>query len=245
MIRFCVLASGSRGNSIYIESPGSRILIDAGLSGKETLGRLSAIGVPPESLDALVVSHEHTDHIRGVGVLARRLEVPVYITRTTLDAAAATLKKIPALQLFRDGTSLRIGDMSLRPFAASHDAADPVNFVVGHEESQVGIVTDLGVVTTLARSRLKGCGALILETNHDMEMLRKGPYPPSLKQRILSRVGHLSNVQAARLLEEIHHDGMQCLCLAHLSEENNHRIWRSTKWTGSSVDFPCVLPFTC
>ena len=221
MIRICVLASGSKGNSVYIESERARILIDAGLSGKEIQRRLLTIGVQPGDLSALVVSHEHVDHVRGVGVLSRRHELPVYITEPTFRAASSMLKRIDPVHFFRDGVSFEIGDLTIRPYASSHDAVDPVNFTVSNRNVKLGLATDLGFASALARHCLRNCQALILETNHDLEMLRTGPYPEPLKQRILSRFGHLSNDQAAELLADLHHLDLKHVFLAHLSEANN------------------------
>ena len=221
MIRICVLASGSKGNSVYIESERTRILIDAGLSGKEIQRRLLAIGARPGDLSAVVVSHEHIDHVRGVGVLSRQCELPVYITEPTFRAASSMLKRMDSVHFFRDGVSFKIGDLTIRPYASSHDAIDPVNFTVSNGNVKLGLATDLGFASALARNCLRNCQALILEANHDREMLRTGPYPEPLKQRILSRLGHLSNDQTAELLADLHHLDLRHVFLAHLSEANN------------------------
>jgi len=221
MIRVCVLASGSKGNSVFIESERARILIDAGLSGKEIRLRLLSLNVHPDDLSALIVSHEHADHVKGIGVLSRQHELPVYITEPTYHAASSMLKHIEPVHFFRDGVSFKVGDLTIRPYASSHDAVDPVNFTVSNGNIKLGLATDLGFASALVRNCLRNCHALILETNHDREMLRAGTYPEPLKQRILSRLGHLSNDQAAELLADLHHLDLRHVFLAHLSEANN------------------------
>ncbi|MBI4773946.1 MAG: MBL fold metallo-hydrolase [Deltaproteobacteria bacterium] len=221
MIRICVLASGSKGNSVFIESERTSILIDAGLSGKEIRQRLLCIGAHPGQLSALIVTHEHADHVKGVGVLSRQHELPVYITEPTYHAASSMLKQVEHVHFFRDGVSFKVGDLTIRPYASSHDAVDPVNFTVSNGNVKLGLATDLGFASALTRNCLRNCHALILETNHDREMLRLGPYPEPLKQRILSRLGHLSNDQAAELLADLDHLDLRHVFLAHLSEANN------------------------
>jgi phosphoribosyl 1,2-cyclic phosphodiesterase len=217
----CVLASGSRGNCVYLDGGGTAILIDAGLSGIELTRRMAARGLDPEQLNAIVVSHEHSDHINGVGVLSRRYKIPVYASRKTADAAHNSWGKLSDLVHFECGRPFSIENLTLRPFSLSHDAADPAGFTISRNGTKIGLATDLGIATAMVKSHLKACTALILEANHDPEMLINGPYPWHLKQRIKGRSGHLSNVDTRELLHELVHDGLRQVLLAHLSEKNN------------------------
>ncbi|MEW5948101.1 MAG: MBL fold metallo-hydrolase [Thermodesulfobacteriota bacterium] len=222
MIRFCVLASGSKGNCTYLESQGARFLVDAGLSATEITRRLNTIGVSPDSLNGVIVTHEHNDHIRGVGVISRRFDLPVYMTSATHRAAARYLGRIKEVCTVESGRSFSVDSITVHPFSIPHDAADPIGLCVSNDRVKLGISTDLGMVTRLASNELKGCQAVIMEANHDPEMLEYGPYPWELKQRIKGRLGHLSNYQTCQLLEEILHPGLQHIVLAHLSQVNNH-----------------------
>lgn len=217
----CVLASGSRGNSIYVAGGRSAILIDAGLSGVEIERRLQSRNISPESLDAIVVSHEHTDHVKGVGVLSRRYNLPVYMNDGTRAAALTQLGKISRLKRFECGHPFQIDALTLHPFSISHDARDPVGFAIHHDGVRVGIATDLGIATAMVKQHLRACRLMILEANHDPKMLIDGPYPWPLKQRIKSRSGHLSNEDSKKLLMEVRHDRLEAVILAHLSETNN------------------------
>ena len=217
----CALASGSKGNAFFISNGSTSILVDAGFSGIEIEKRLESKGLNPENLDAILVSHEHTDHIRGVGVLARRFKIPVYMNRETDKASMAQTGNIKNKYYFNCGSSFRINKLSIHPFSISHDAAAPACFTISYNDIKVGIATDMGMVTSMAKEHLKECSLLILEANHDPEMLAKGPYPWHLKQRIKGRTGHLSNFDAKKLLSEVAHDKLQHVILAHLSEKNN------------------------
>jgi phosphoribosyl 1,2-cyclic phosphodiesterase len=197
-------------------------LIDNGFSGKELLRRLQVVDIDPETLSALVITHEHGDHIKGVGVLARRFNLPIYANDATYRAAAATLGHLPARHEFATGERFVIGDLEVHPFAVSHDSVDPVGFVLGNGLQRLGYCTDTGTITRLIRHRLRECQALILEANHDVEMLRQGPYPLPLQQRVLSTHGHLSNPDALGFAEQMAEGSLRCLMLAHLSEVNNH-----------------------
>lgn len=219
-MRVCLLASGSRGNSALIEADGSRILVDAGLSGREIERRLQGIGVAGDDLDAILVTHEHHDHVGGVGPLARRYNLPVYVDRQT-HAALPKLGKIDGLQLFEAGESFACRDLNVRSFSTTHDAINPVGFVIESSEGRIGFATDLGMSTRLVSDQLQQCRVLVLEANHDEQMLLDGPYPWPLKQRIRGRHGHLSNNESRRLLQDISWPGLEALFLAHLSEENN------------------------
>ena len=217
----CMLASGSKGNAIFVSSGSTSILVDAGLSGIEIERRLKSRGLCPEDLDAILVSHEHADHIQGVGVLSRRFNLPVYINPETQKAAAFQLGYVHEFKNFECGSTFMIEDLAIHPFSISHDAADPTGFTVNQDGTKIGIATDLGVATSMVKEHLKGCALLILEANHDETMLTNGPYPWPVKQRIKSRTGHLSNEASKSLLKEVQHDRLKYVTLAHLSEINN------------------------
>jgi phosphoribosyl 1,2-cyclic phosphodiesterase len=221
MTNICVLASGSKGNAIYVSDGTTAILIDAGLSAVEIERRLHSRNLHPRNLDAVVVSHEHTDHIQGAGVLSRRYQLPVFINESTLAAAEAQLGSVYATVKFHSGLSFPIGDLRLHPFSVSHDARDSVGFTVQMGATKVGIATDLGTATQLVCHHLSGCRLIVLEANHDPKMLEEGPYPWHVKQRIQSRLGHLSNEASRDLLGEVSHHGLKHVILAHLSETNN------------------------
>ncbi|MGI8771836.1 MAG: MBL fold metallo-hydrolase [Acidobacteriaceae bacterium] len=295
MVRMTVLSSGSRGNSTVVASSRTRILVDAGLSCRELLRRMALAGEDPAELDAILITHEHQDHVQGVAVLARKLGIPVYFTEMThrawvrwmlpkkrltyaawlerrkqeeavrpavsltgssvedapyrvAEMAAAAQDPIaedpildqaledpcdeqespvrdaaalPAVAYFEAGTRFVIGDIDVLPFTIPHDAADPVGFVFEAEGVRVGMATDLGYMPQNAKQALRRCDVLMLESNHDLEMLRDGPYPWSVKQRVMSRVGHLSNDAAAEYLEKNYDGGAAFVVLAHLSESNN------------------------
>jgi phosphoribosyl 1,2-cyclic phosphodiesterase len=216
----CVLASGSKGNAVYVSDGACSILVDAGLSGKAIELRMKERGLAPESLNAIVVSHEHSDHIQGVGVLSRRYRLPVYIAPGTL-AAAPQVGRLHKTHHFECGRDFAIGDIRIHPFSLSHDAADPAGFTFQLNGAKVGIATDLGVATAMVKEHLKACTLLVLEANHDPDMLINGPYPWPLKQRIKGRSGHLSNQESRILLGELQHENLTHVVLAHLSETNN------------------------
>jgi phosphoribosyl 1,2-cyclic phosphodiesterase len=220
-LSICILASGSRGNAIFVSSGSTSILIDAGLSGIEIERRLRQRGLCPKNLDAILVSHEHTDHIQGVGVLSRRFKLPVYLNTRTQKAALSQLGNLHHFKNFECGTSFKINDLSIHPFSISHDAQDPAGFTVNQNGTKIGIATDLGIATSMVKDHLKGCVLLVLEANHDEDMLINGPYPWPVKQRIKSRTGHLSNAASKALLNELQHDRLKHVMLAHLSETNN------------------------
>ena len=221
-LEVCVLASGSSGNSIYVASRKTRILIDAGLSAKQIALRLDQIGVAPESINGICVSHEHGDHVNGIRVLQKRHRIPVYANAGTLNGIMRQPKahEISA-KIFQTGSAFEIGDITIEPFSVPHDAYEPVGFRLQAEETSVGIATDLGMATALIRDKLKGCRAIILESNHDEDLLREAPRPWPLKQRIRSRQGHLSNIDAARLITESATSELEHVFLAHLSSDCN------------------------
>ncbi len=284
MVRFTVLASGSKGNCTVVSGGRTRILVDAGLSCRELFKRMKLAGEDPATLDAIVVTHEHQDHVNGLAVTARKLGIPVYFTEGThrawmrwltprrqmtyaqwieqcrqqaaarqaesepsegepdeveegeaggveIAAAAAEAPKaeepkkdptwLPSVVYFQAGQALQIGDIAVSPFTIPHDATDPVGFVFQAEGVRMAVATDLGYVTPNVKAQLKKLDLLLLESNHDLEMLRDGPYPWSVKQRVLSRVGHLSNEAAAKFLEEEYDGQATYVILGHLSESNN------------------------
>ncbi len=286
MVRFTVLASGSKGNSTVVSGGRTRILVDAGLSCRELFRRMHQAGESPETLDAILITHEHQDHVNGLAVTARKLGIPVYFTEGThrawmrwltprrqmtyaqwldqcrqqtaarqaeaatgesepddadaleIQAAeervpatdavtdAAAVKKdptmLPAVEYFEAGRPFQIGDITVNPFTTPHDAVDPVGFVLEAEGVRMAVATDLGYMPPNVKAQLTGLDLLLLESNHDLEMLRDGPYPWSVKQRVLSRVGHLSNDAAAEFLEQEYDGQAGYVILAHLSESNNH-----------------------
>ena len=283
MVRFTVLASGSKGNSAVVTclsgSGGStRILVDAGLSCRELFRRMRIAGEDPSTLDAILITHEHQDHVNGLAVTARKLGIPVYFTEATHRAwvrqvtpqkrvtyaqwaeqykaqkagphpgqpfpqpdpepdpapepdpvpdpvpsieAAPDPARLPSVEYFRAGEAFSIGDVAISPFTIPHDAADPVGFVFSAEGVRLAVATDLGYMPPNVQAQLRRCDLIMLESNHDLEMLRDGPYPWSVKQRVLSRVGHLSNDAASAYLEQTYDGSATYLILAHLSESNN------------------------
>lgn len=221
-MKVCVLGSGSKGNCTYIEFGSTRILIDAGFSGKEIERRLAAINRSAEGLTAIFVTHEHNDHIAGVGVLSRRYGLPVFINNGTYQAAHRKLGKLTMLESFTTGEVVTVDELQVHPFSIVHDAADPVGFVIRTDKFCVGYCTDTGQITKLINYHLQSCSLLILEANHDPQMLKNGPYPIALKQRIQSKKGHLSNNEAVMFASRLAQGGLQNLVLAHISETNNH-----------------------
>jgi phosphoribosyl 1,2-cyclic phosphodiesterase len=297
MMRMTVLASGSKGNSTVISSSRTRVLVDAGLSCRELLKRMAIAGENPAALDAILITHEHQDHVAGLGVLARRLGVPVYFTEPThrawvrmitprrtmsyaewldqvqrekeeranaaaqqsgasgdaepgicdsmsaaVEAAASSTEDLedpdepeaqqaarskpdpaflPSVEYFHSGRQFSIGDIEITPFTIPHDATDPCGFVFAAEGARMALATDLGYMPPNVKAALRRIDVLLLESNHDLEMLKDGPYPWSVKQRVLSRVGHLSNLATAEFLEQDYDGSATCIVLGHLSESNN------------------------
>jgi phosphoribosyl 1,2-cyclic phosphodiesterase len=215
-----VLASGSKGNCAYLRGARGALLIDAGLSARETLRRLEAAGGDASLVEAILVTHEHIDHVRGVDVLARRLGVPVYATGGTLEAYSRKCGTSAEVRVCRYGEQFVVGDFSIEPFAASHDAREPCGFSIAEGDLRIGCCTDTGTVTTSMFDKLASCDAVLLESNHCPNMLENGPYPAYLKSRIRSKRGHLSNPDAARCLQRLA-DHIHMAVLAHVSEINN------------------------
>ncbi|MEW5803805.1 MAG: MBL fold metallo-hydrolase [bacterium] len=216
------MGSGSSGNSILVCSKETKILVDAGFSASEIVSRMAMVSARPDELCGILISHEHIDHIRSAGVLGRRYRIPLYLNASTYEAARIKLGRLHQLEIFETNQKLKLHDLFIEPFSVPHDAADPVNFCFSLEGRKLGIATDLGRPTTLVRQMLKDCHALILESNHDPEMLLCGPYPWWLKQRIRGGFGHLSNEGSQSLLRELLHEELKNVILAHLSEKNNH-----------------------
>lgn len=225
MMRFCSIASGSSGNCVYVGSDTAHLLIDAGISGKRTQEGLKELGIRPDELDGIFITHEHTDHISGLGVLSRKYGIPIYGTKGTLEAVkqCRSLGVIDAglFHEIRADEKIQISDLIVDPMKISHDAADPVAYRISDGKKRLGIVTDLGCYNEYTVEGLQNMNALLIEANHDVKMLQAGPYPYYLKERILGNWGHLSNELSGRLLKELLHDGMQNIILGHLSKENN------------------------
>ena len=218
-MRFAVLGSGSRGNGMVVEVGATLLLIDCGLSVLQVKRRLAGLGKTPEELSAVVVTHEHSDHVSGVAGLARTYDLPVWATPGT--AAAAGLGELARCRVFDCHAPFAVGDMEVTPFPVPHDAREPSQFVFGDGRWRLGLLTDVGSLTPHIEECLDGCDALVLECNHDTAMLAAGQYPPSLKQRVGGRHGHLSNDQAAELLGRLNGARLQHLVAAHLSDKNN------------------------
>jgi len=221
-VALTILGSGSGGNCAYLETNQTRLLIDAGFSGRQIRQRLATIGRAPESLHGILITHEHSDHISGLVGLAAKLELPVYCNRLTKEAIEAQLQIRINARLFSTGSSFEIDDVSIDSFSVPHDAYDPVGFLLHTEAGNIGFLTDLGHATKLAVERIRTANVLLLEANHDLKMLQEDVRRPwSLKQRILSRHGHLSNEGAADVVEQILSAELRRLYLGHLSRDCN------------------------
>ena len=228
-MRMTVLASGSKGNCTVISSNQASILVDAGISCRETLKRMRAAGEEPERLKAIVITHEHQDHVAGLQVLARKLQIPVFITEATYHRwhrenrdAEGKPARLEHLEHFQAGCSFTVADITVTAFTIPHDAADPCGFTFRTDGLKMGVVTDLGYMSPNVKEQLRRCDALLIESNHDLEMLRNGPYPWMVKQRVMSRVGHLSNTALAEFFAKDYDGHASQLVLGHLSEHNNH-----------------------
>lgn len=225
MVVFCPLASGSRGNCNFVGTAQTKLLIDAGLSAKLTGQRLAQIGIDLADIDAIVITHDHGDHIAGLKGLAKRLSIPVVCNLETAKGISLFLGDPLQCKIFRTGEPFEIGDFLFRPFSVQHDTGDPVGFVievhVGQTPVRIGVCTDLGFVTSLVVEHLKHCCCLFLESNHDPELVNLSLRPTIYKQRVLGRMGHLSNGECGHLLSQVAHDKLQRVYLAHLSEECN------------------------
>lgn len=222
-MKVSVLGSGSRGNAILVVTEETRVLVDAGFSARDLARRMTAIGVDPDSLDGIVITHDHGDHTRGMGVYARRHGTPLHMTPTTREACEKLLRGEERIVEYEAGRPFEIGGLRVEPFVTVHDAADPVGVAVvdPRSGSRLGVATDLGRPTAAIRHALSRCHLLVLEANHDEVLLQEAPYPWSVKARIRSSHGHLSNRAAAQFVRELYHDDLLAVVLAHLSAESN------------------------
>lgn len=219
-VELTILGSGSAGNAALLSTARTRLLVDAGLSKRETLKRFQEAGLRPDGLTAIVVSHEHADHAAHLAALAEEFSVPVYLADGTRQGLPET-DALPRVERIRPGQRFSIGDIEVMPFAIPHDANEPVAFRFETQGVKIALAVDLGYLTGLVKEHLRGCDCLVLEANHDREMLRHGPYPWFIKQRVMSRLGHLSNEALAEFLECDFDGAARTLVLAHLSENNN------------------------
>jgi len=220
-VRFASLGSGSEGNGLVVESGGTRIMIDCGFGVRDTKQRLGRLGLEPSSLDAILVTHEHADHIGGVPGFAAKYDIPVWATFGTLAVVSERFEGMQRVYGFDSHERFAIGALEIQPVTVPHDAREPVQYVVGDGSHRLGVLTDIGMSTAHVESCLSGCDALVLECNHDLSMLARGDYPFSLKQRIASRFGHLHNEAAAEILGRIDTSRLVHIIAAHLSRENN------------------------
>lgn len=206
---------------MLVFSERARILVDNGFSYKKLAETLSEVRISPESIDAVLVTHEHTDHVRGLGILARKTGVPVFMTHGCAESLPPSIGPIPDLHCFDSGDTLEFKDIQVSSFAVSHDAADPVNYAFSSGSAKLGTATDFGHCSQLTRARLAGSNALVIESNYCPDMLRRGSYPPQVQQRIHSRMGHLSNLDVQQLLKDLSHSFLRLVVLTHISRENN------------------------
>lgn len=218
---FCPLASGSKGNCIYIGTDQTKVLIDAGISAKAVKARLAEINVDISEIDAILITHEHGDHIQGLKTLAFRSGIPIYANSETAKGIVDYFHDCPRFKIFSTGEPFALGDIEFHPFSIQHDTADPVAFTVRVENLKLGFCADLGFVTTLVKNQLRDCDYLYLEANHQVSMVYSSSRPMIYKQRVLSRIGHLSNDACGELLSEVAHSGLKHVHLAHLSSECN------------------------
>lgn len=222
-LRFCSLSSGSSGNCQYIETDKVRVLIDAGLSGRKIENLLKSIGVDPNTIDFMLVTHEHGDHIKGIGILSRRYNIPIYANDATWKSMLGQIGEVKGENIlsFKTDSEFELGDLGILPFKVSHDASEPVGYNFYYKNVKVSLVTDTGYVSDDIKKRIKDSDLLMIESNHDVEMLKMGKYPWFLKKRILGANGHLSNEAAGHLLTEVLNCKNEKILLAHLSKENN------------------------
>jgi phosphoribosyl 1,2-cyclic phosphodiesterase len=226
MFRTAVLASGSKGNCVLVCTSETALLVDVGISAKRVMEACDHLRVDRNKIEGILITHEHSDHINGVGAVSRQLQIPVYLTRDTFDACKHRLGNMRERIVFiQSGTSFIIKDLIVHPFASPHDAIDSCNYTFTHQDNQnqkLAVATDIGYQSKLLTTHLSNCSVVVLESNHDLKMLKDGPYPWHLKQRIMSNHGHLSNNDAVGVISQIMHSGLKTLILAHLSEVNNH-----------------------
>jgi phosphoribosyl 1,2-cyclic phosphodiesterase len=241
-MRFASLGSGSRGNATLVEWAAGSLLIDCGFSVRETESRLQRLGKQAQELSAILVTHEHGDHIKGVAALARRYRLPVYMTPGTYHSR--NLGELPDLRLIRGYTPFELNGLAVTPVAVPHDAREPAQFVFEYAGRRLGILTDLGSITPHVESCYQGCDAMVLEANHDPAMLASGSYPYSLKQRVGGQWGHLSNHQAAGFLQRLDTARLQHLVVAHISQQNNTLALAQTALAPVTADIRQVT-FAC
>lgn len=220
-MRFASLGSGSEGNGLLVEVGNTRLLMDCGFGLQDTVNRLARFGLEPSQLDGIVVTHEHGDHIGGVARLAKKYAIPVWLTHGTLRSQPDSFSQGVVVHEIDSHRAFSLGDIEIQPYPVPHDAAEPVQFVFGDGARRLGVLTDSGCATPHIEQMLNGCQALVLECNHDVDMLMNGPYPASLKYRVSGHQGHLSNVQAAEILARLDTRSLQHLVAAHLSSKNN------------------------
>lgn len=218
-MRIAALGSGSSGNSLLVQAGKTTLLVDCGFTMKETIARMYTLGITPSDVDAVLVTHEHGDHVKGVGPLSRKFALPVWCTHGTYHKARDN--RFSSVHLFNAHQSFTIGDINIDPFPTPHDAAESCQFVFEANAVRFANVTDLGVCTAHVKEKLEGVHGLVIECNYDMQMLSDGPYPPSVQARIRSDFGHLGNEQAGTLVNQLDHPALQCILLGHLSEQNN------------------------
>jgi phosphoribosyl 1,2-cyclic phosphodiesterase len=225
-LEFASIASGSSGNCIYVASSHTRLLIDAGLSGKRIEAGLGELSLTGYDIDALLVTHEHNDHVDGVGIMSRRYDIPVYATEGTWDKMPEKVGKFKHgnQNALYSGESLIINDLCITPFEIPHDAAQPVGYCISDGKSKITVATDIGHITDEVKDSIKGSSVLLIESNHDVDMVKTGPYPYPLKQRVLGEFGHLSNENCGKMLKEVISDELKYVFLGHLSNENNTPI---------------------
>ena len=222
MIGFCPLASGSRGNCIYLGTNKTKILIDVGISCKKLEQKLEEIDVRLDDIDAILITHEHMDHITGLKVVCSKYKIPVIVNSETAKGIYANLHFLPDVKIFTTNETFCYQDLTIHPFSIQHDTLDPVGFTIQTDEYKIGVCTDLGFVSSLVQKNLEDCNYLYLEANHDVQMVHSCNRALIYKQRVLGRQGHLSNEQCAELISHLYHDGLKHIYLAHLSSECNH-----------------------
>ncbi|AFS79821.1 metallo-beta-lactamase family protein [Gottschalkia acidurici 9a] len=222
-IKFCSLASGSSGNCQYIETEKIRVLVDVGLSGKRVQELLSSIEIEASTIDCILITHEHKDHIKGAGILSRRFDIPIYANENTWNNMRAELGKIKEenIKVFKTNSDFEVGDLGIVPFKVFHDAVEPVGYSFYNKDKKISIVTDTGCIDHEIKNKIKNSNLLVIESNHDTEMLRLGSYPWFLKKRVAGEQGHLSNDDAGNLLKEVLMGNNEKVLLGHLSRENN------------------------
>lgn len=220
-MEFCSLFSGSSGNCQYVKTENTTILVDAGLSGKKIQQEIVNIGENPKKVDAIFITHEHVDHIQGVGIMSRRLNVPIYANRKTWEAMSPYIGNIKSENIKILDDCAEIGDLSVMPFDISHDAANPVGYNIFYKNKKISIVTDTGCINELITRKIMDSDLLLIESNHDEDMVLIGPYPWPLKRRVLGEFGHMSNDTAGDLISKVVKRGTEIVLLGHLSKENN------------------------